>query len=196
MARGHKVVHRLSKLRERLDIPVCHRSLRSPVEFARTDSRASRIGLRASSGQGGGNVELAETHQVTVVAAAIVRDGRLLATRRVAGKYAGLWEFPGGKVEPGEDLHAALHRELHEELSVHVRLGERVGRWWPLDGGARMAVFLASLEPAGTVTLGADHSAMAWVGHEDALDLQWIGADRPIVSAVLERISAGDLTRG
>lgn len=49
------------------------------------------------------------------------REGRFLLTSRPAGKpYAGYWEFPGGKLEPGESVQAALTRELHEELGIHV----------------------------------------------------------------------------
>jgi len=60
---------------------------------------------------------------ITEVAAAVITqpDGRVLLARRPAGKaYAGYWEFPGGKVEPGESLDAALSRELHEELGIVV----------------------------------------------------------------------------
>ena len=57
---------------------------------------------------------------LSVVAVALVdADGRLLVQQRPPGKpFAGLWEFPGGKVEPGETLEAALIRELHEELGI------------------------------------------------------------------------------
>jgi len=64
---------------------------------------------------------------VEVVAAVIVRRGRYLVTRRAAGKHlGGMWEFPGGKRDPGESLEAALRRELTEELGVDARVGERL----------------------------------------------------------------------
>jgi 8-oxo-dGTP diphosphatase len=53
------------------------------------------------------------------------REGRFLLTSRPAGKpYAGYWEFPGGKLEPGESVDAALKRELHEELGIHVAFAQ------------------------------------------------------------------------
>jgi A/G-specific adenine glycosylase len=63
-----------------------------------------------------------------VTAAVIHRNGRVLITRRPAnGLLGGLWEFPGGKQEPGEDLHACLKREIEEELAVPILVGEKVG---------------------------------------------------------------------
>jgi 8-oxo-dGTP diphosphatase len=66
------------------------------------------------------------TDPVEVVAAVIERpDGRFLLAQRPAGKvYAGYWEFPGGKVEPGEPLAAAIARELHEELGIEVEIAD------------------------------------------------------------------------
>ena len=58
---------------------------------------------------------------ITVVAAVICRDGKILITRRLDSAHLpGLWEFPGGKVEPGETLKAALMREIREELGLNV----------------------------------------------------------------------------
>ena len=58
---------------------------------------------------------------IEVVAAVICRDGKILITRRLDGAHLpGLWEFPGGKVEPGETLKAALMREIREEVGVNV----------------------------------------------------------------------------
>ena len=62
-----------------------------------------------------------------VVAAVIEANERFLVTRRQAGVHlAGMWEFPGGKIDPGEPHAAALRRELREELDVEVDVGERV----------------------------------------------------------------------
>ncbi len=65
------------------------------------------------------------TDWVPVVAAVVRRgDGRVLLAQRPSGAHAGLWEFPGGKVEPGETPEQALARELREELGIGVEVGE------------------------------------------------------------------------
>jgi 8-oxo-dGTP diphosphatase len=65
-----------------------------------------------------------------VVAAIIVRDESVLICQRKTGQqYAGKWEFPGGKVEPGEELRAALERELLEELAIAATAGEEIARY-------------------------------------------------------------------
>ena len=61
-----------------------------------------------------------------VVAAVIERDGRVLICQRKGGRHALKWEFPGGKVEPGEDPRDALARELREELAIDARIGEEL----------------------------------------------------------------------
>jgi mutator protein MutT len=67
---------------------------------------------------------------MNVVAAIIERNGQVLICQRKAGqRFAGKWEFPGGKVEPGEDLESALARELSEELGITARIGEEVARY-------------------------------------------------------------------
>ncbi|MBL8742094.1 MAG: (deoxy)nucleoside triphosphate pyrophosphohydrolase [Myxococcales bacterium] len=64
---------------------------------------------------------------VIVVAAVIIEGGRVLLSQRKTGTHlAGAWEFPGGKVEPGEDPRAALVRELEEELGIHCEVAEPV----------------------------------------------------------------------
>ena len=73
------------------------------------------------SGASGGDTDPERTPVDVAVGVLVAADGRFLLTSRPEGKvYAGYWEFPGGKVEPGESVEAALKRELHEELGITV----------------------------------------------------------------------------
>lgn len=131
-----------------------------------------------------------------VVGAAIVdslhRPARLLAARRSApASLAGLWEFPGGKVEPGEAAEAALHRELQEELGVGIRLGAELegpsAGGWPLNERAEMRVWFSEIVRGDPAPL-EDHDELRWVSvraPEEVLELPWIPADLPIVEALL-----------
>ncbi|MBF4992787.1 (deoxy)nucleoside triphosphate pyrophosphohydrolase [Arthrobacter gandavensis] len=130
-----------------------------------------------------------------VVGAAIVDDlsrpQSLLAARRTAPEaYAGMWEFPGGKVEPGETCEAALQRELTEELGIEVVLGTEVtgplAQGWPLNPKAAMRVWLVEVK-AGEPQPLEDHDELRWVRLDSAelAELPWIPADLPIVTAVL-----------
>ena len=67
---------------------------------------------------------------IEVVAAVIVRDGKILIGQRPRGEWGALeWEFPGGKLEPGEDSPAALKRELKEELDIEAVIGDELERY-------------------------------------------------------------------
>ncbi len=67
-------------------------------------------------------------YRVDVVAAVIERNGTVLICQRKSGRHAGKWEFPGGKVEPGETQRQALARELGEELAIQAEIGEEIER--------------------------------------------------------------------
>ncbi|MEV7605595.1 (deoxy)nucleoside triphosphate pyrophosphohydrolase [Paenarthrobacter sp. NPDC089322] len=141
------------------------------------------------------------TGLINVVGAAVVDSlaapAQLLVARRTAPpQFAGMWEFPGGKVETGESPEAALHRELAEELGVTVRLGPElesgVPTGWPLNERAAMRVWFAELASGKPRPL-EDHDELRWVPlleSEAALALPWIPADLPIVRALLERVAA------
>jgi 8-oxo-dGTP diphosphatase len=127
----------------------------------------------------------------------LARPSRLLVARRTAPpQFAGMWEFPGGKVETGETPESALHRELREELGIGVRLGAELTSpehpGWPLNERASMRVWFAELADGEPRPL-EDHDELAWISireSEEALSLPWIPADLPIVRALLAELGA------
>jgi 8-oxo-dGTP diphosphatase len=126
-----------------------------------------------------------------IVAAIIVMDGRVLACERSAPpEVAGRWEFPGGKVEPGESDAAALARECAEELGVRVRVGARVGPDVPLaHGRAVLRVFRVELLDGG-VPRALEHAAMRWLGADELMSVPWLPADAPIVAELPALLAA------
>lgn len=118
-----------------------------------------------------------------VVGAAIIDRGRLLAARRTRPpELAGAWEFPGGKVEPGETERQALVRECREELGVEVRVGRRVGAACPLAGDLVMHVWTAAVLRG--VPEAREHDALRWLTESELFDVPWVPADLPAVEAV------------
>ena len=127
---------------------------------------------------------------ILVVAAVIVDDltapTRVLAARRTAPRaLAGGWEFPGGKVEPGEDPIAALHRELAEELQIAVDLGAELcspgGGAWPIVFGHEMRLWFAVVM-SGTPTPTGSHDELRWLPGNQLEQVPWLPADRAIVT--------------
>ncbi|MGI8535943.1 MAG: (deoxy)nucleoside triphosphate pyrophosphohydrolase [Mycobacteriales bacterium] len=123
---------------------------------------------------------LAAAERVAVVGAALIRDGRVLASRRTQPpRLAGLWEFPGGKVEPGESDVQALVRELREELLVEVSVGARLGDDLLIGDTAVLRVYrcrLLSGEPA-----LVDHDAHRWLAADELADVPWVPVDLPLL---------------
>ena len=105
-----------------------------------------------------------DRHTLHVVGAAILRGPTCLVTQRGAdgGSAALKWEFPGGKVEPGEDPRAALVREIAEELSLEIEAGVWLGRGEHSDAGRTIVldVFAATVT-AGTLRLN-EHRRHGW----------------------------------
>lgn len=128
--------------------------------------------------------------KINVVAALIVHDGRIFATQRGYGDWKGYWEFPGGKVEPGETSEEALVREIREELATEVRVERYVTtiEWDYPTFHLSMRCYLCNVV-AGTLTL-LEHEAAAWLDREHLHDVQWLPADLSIISEVEELIKA------
>lgn len=134
-----------------------------------------------------------------VVGAAILdhasQPTKMLAARRKAPKsLAGYWEFPGGKVEPGESHTGGLVREIQEELGVEVDILELIeapdATGWPLDNGMRLHVFTAVVTSGEPLPL-VEHDRLEWtaLNVQDMHALEWIPADRPIVDAILAQVN-------
>ncbi|RAK32778.1 8-oxo-dGTP diphosphatase [Actinoplanes lutulentus] len=128
------------------------------------------------------NVKTSPSPRV-IVAAVIITDGRVLACQRSAPpEAAGKWEFPGGKVEPGETDEEALARECVEELGVRVKVGERVGPDVPLaHGRAVLRVYAVTLQD-GDVPQALEHTSMRWLTVDQLDSVVWLPADKPIVA--------------
>ncbi len=127
---------------------------------------------------------------VIEVAAALIRDdaGRYLITRRRSGSHLeGLWEFPGGKIEPGELPEMALRRELIEELSATFQVGEEVEtvRWEYPERTVVLHFYRCSLE-SGTIA-PRESQAMAWVAPGRLAEFSFPPADRELISRLTRR---------
>lgn len=117
-----------------------------------------------------------------VVAAALVRDGRLLAQQRAfPPETAGRWELPGGRVEPGESAAQALIRECSEELAVEIVPGGQVGPDVPLPGGSTLRVHIARLAQLDAIPIPVEHAALRWVDLTGLAELDWLKADRVVL---------------
>jgi 8-oxo-dGTP diphosphatase len=122
---------------------------------------------------------------MVIVGAAIVADGRVLACARAEPpEMAGRWEFPGGKVEPGEDEVTALVRECEEELGVTVEVCGRVGDDVVLGHGrAILRVYAARLVDHAVPRL-IEHAELRWLAADELDSVPWLPADAPIVAAL------------
>lgn len=114
---------------------------------------------------------------IEVVAAIIIRDGQVFATQRGYGEWKGWWEFPGGKIEPGEGPGEALVREIREELNAEILVGELVDvvEWDYPSFHLTMHCFLCTLI-SGTLCLN-EHDAAAWLTADTLMSLKWLPAD-------------------
>lgn len=115
---------------------------------------------------------------IDVVGAVIVREGLVLcAQRSEGGRQAGLWEFPGGKIEPGETPEDALKREIREELLCEISVGDEVVTTdFRYDFGVvRLTTYFCELgddEPQAT-----EHAELRWVDVTALNELDWAPAD-------------------
>jgi 8-oxo-dGTP diphosphatase len=123
--------------------------------------------------------------QINVVGAVVVNDGRVLCARRGSqGSLAGLWEFPGGKIEKGESPSAALVREIREELAVSIEVGNEVTNtiYEYYFGMVNLTTFYCRLVSGEPVPL--EHSEIKWMFPDGLMSLEWAPADIPAVERI------------
>ena len=121
-----------------------------------------------------------------VVAAIIIRGGSVFATQRGYGDWKGWWEFPGGKIEPGESPQEALVREIREELDAEISVGDLLEtvEWDYPDFHLTMHCFICSLLSA-TLHMN-EHEAATWLNLENLRSMKWLPADEILLDKIAE----------
>ena len=122
--------------------------------------------------------------RIEVVAAIIRKEGRIFATQRGYGEWKDWWEFPGGKMEPGETSEEALKREIREELSTEIRVDEllcTVEYDYP-KFALTLHCYLCSLV---TEALHLnEHEAARWLANDELDSVKWLPADREVIEKI------------
>lgn len=123
--------------------------------------------------------------QIQVVAAVIIKDGKLFATQRGYGEWKDWWEFPGGKVEEGESSEEALRREIREELATDITVGDlftTVECDYP-KFHLTMHCYICSINQ-GSLSL-LEHEAAKWLTCSTLNSVKWLPADRMVIEMLI-----------
>ena len=127
------------------------------------------------------SITMNERKHIVVVAAIIVRDGRIFATQRGYGDWKDWWEFPGGKVEPGESPEDALKREIREELATEIEVDElltTVEYDYP-KFHLTMHCYLCTII-SGDLSL-LEHEDARWLALDELDCVKWLPADKDVI---------------
>lgn len=121
---------------------------------------------------------------IEVTAAIIIKDGKVFATQRGYGDWKGWWEFPGGKMEPGETPQEALTREIHEELDAEIEIGKLLDsvEWDYPAFHLTMHCFLCTLISE-SMHLN-EHEDAAWLSAETLYSVKWLPADEGLIPKI------------
>jgi mutator protein MutT len=121
---------------------------------------------------------------VQVVAAVIERDGLILiGQRKSSGRHPLKWEFPGGKVEPGEDPHTALARELREELGIEAEIGQQVDAYdVRYSSGPPLRLVFLRVNAFSGDPRNLDFEQILWVDPSHLADYDFLEGDLPFIA--------------
>lgn len=119
---------------------------------------------------------------IRVVCGVLIADARVLVARRSSGRHAGLWEFPGGKIEGAESAQGALVRELAEELQIVATVGGLIST----GRDERVALAALRVERWSGTPMATVHDALAWVDAAGLKQLAMPQVDRELLPAVLD----------
>lgn len=134
---------------------------------------------------------LADLVDLHVVAAVILRDGKIMAAKRNAGGPSGLkWEFPGGKIERGESPDEALAREIFEELGMTTIVREEMGSYVTELGHWRLRLHCFICDSSDEPIRMEAHSEIRWCSISELNDLDWALPDVPAVEDLKVRYGA------
>ena len=125
---------------------------------------------------------------IEVVAAVIVRDGRIFATQRGYGDFKDFWEFPGGKIEPGEKAEDALVREIKEELDADITVDsflQTIEYDYP-KFHLILHCYLCSLNTKEVHLL--EHESARWLSTDELDSVAWLPADLSLISSLKQII--------
>jgi 8-oxo-dGTP diphosphatase len=129
--------------------------------------------------------------RIRVVAAALIENGLVLAAKRGEGmRMAGLWEFPGGKVEPGEGDRDALRRELREELAIEVRVQEQLGSVVHRYSDFEIELIAYHCTDRQGAPVAREHAELRWLGASELWSVNWAAADIHLLDSVASECRA------
>lgn len=121
---------------------------------------------------------------INVVAAVIMKDGKVFATQRGYGEFKDGWEFPGGKVEAGESPEEALRREIREELEVEVNVGDLIDTIEYDYPAFHLSMKCYACTIAGGSPHLLEHEAARWLSADQLDSVAWLPADITLIPKI------------